>query len=768
MPDPQITVNGQPRPLAGVPVHTNALDFLRGLGLTGAKEGCAEGECGACAVLVARPDGDGTRWTPVNACLVPAAALDGQEVVTAEGLGTPGRTCTRCRPSSPSGAARSAATARPGFVCSMAAEYYRADRGRRDRPTRARPQRLRPPRDRRQPVPLHRLPPDPRRRLGARRARRRRPARRAAVAPCAGARRDPASTASPGRPTSPRRWPCWPSTPTPRSSPARPTGASRSTCAAAGRRTSSRSTGCPSCATPRRPATTRRDRRGAHPERGRARPRRTRCRCWTQVWPLFASRLIRNSATIGGNLATASPIGDLAPALLALDASLVLASADGDREVALADFFTGYRATVLGPDELVRSVRVPTPLAGLTTFHKIAKRRYDDISSVAVGFALDVVDGTVVRARIGLGGVAATPLRALATEAVLEGRPWTEETVEAAAPCWPARARRSTTSGRARPTARRCSATPCASRGGRSPALRVAREGSASALPHESADLHVTGHALYTDDLVHRTPRVLHAHPVCSPHAHARVTRLDVAPALAVAGVVRVLTAADVPGVNDAGVKHDEPLFPDEVMFVGHAVCWVLGETLEAARLGAAAVEVDYEPLPAIVSRRRGDRGRELPGRPARRRARRRRAGPGRRPPTSSAASPRWRGRSTSTSRPTRRWRWSTRAARSSCRAAPSTPPRPRRSSRTCSGLHSHHVTVQCLRMGGGFGGKEMQPHGFAAVAALGATLTGRPVRLRLTRTQDMTMTGKRHGFHAAVAGRLRRRRPAARRSRRR
>ena len=66
----------------------------------------------------------------------------------------------------------------------------------------------------------------------------------------------------------------------------------------------------------------------------------------------------------------------------------------------------------------------------------------------------------------------------------------------------------------------------------------------------------------------------------------------------AVPGVVRVLTAADVPGVNDAGVKHDEPLFPDEVMFFGHAVCWVLGETLEAARLGAAAVEVDYEPLP--------------------------------------------------------------------------------------------------------------------------------------------------------------------------
>ena len=64
-------------------------------------------------------------------------------------------------------------------------------------------------------------------------------------------------------------------------------------------------------------------------------------------------------------------------------------------------------------------------------------------------------------------------------------------------------------------------------------------------------------------------------------------------------------------------------------------------------------------------------------------------------------------------------------------------------------GRHSHDVTVQCLRMGGGFGGKEMQPHGYAAIAALGSTLTGRPVRLRLNRTMDMTMSGKRHGFHA-------------------
>ncbi|MFP5347694.1 MAG: molybdopterin cofactor-binding domain-containing protein, partial [Actinomycetes bacterium] len=121
------------------------------------------------------------------------------------------------------------------------------------------------------------------------------------------------------------------------------------------------------------------------------------------------------------------------------------------------------------------------------------------------------------------------------------------------------------------------------------------------AIPHESAALHVTGEALYTDDLLTRTRSVLHAYPVQAPHAHARVTALRTEPALEVPGVVRVLTAADVPGVNDSGVKHDEPLFPDEVMFYGHAVCWVLAEDIEAARLGALAVEVEYERLPALV-----------------------------------------------------------------------------------------------------------------------------------------------------------------------
>jgi xanthine dehydrogenase small subunit len=119
--------------------------------------------------------------------------------------------------------------------------------------------------------------------------------------------------------------------------------------------------------------------------------------------------------------------------LLALEASLVLTGPSGDRVVPLDEFFTGYRQTALASDELIREIRVPLPLSGVAAFHKVTKRRYDDISSVAVAFALEVADGTVVRARIGAGGVAATPIRARATEAALEGMPWSPEPVARAA-----------------------------------------------------------------------------------------------------------------------------------------------------------------------------------------------------------------------------------------------------------------------------------------------------------------------------------------------
>ncbi|MEX5307688.1 xanthine dehydrogenase molybdopterin binding subunit [Kocuria sp. CPCC 205258] len=267
-------------------------------------------------------------------------------------------------------------------------------------------------------------------------------------------------------------------------------------------------------------------------------------------------------------------------------------------------------------------------------------------------------------------------------------------------------------------------------------------------VPHESAALHVTGTALYTDDLIVRHQDVLHAWPVQAPHAHARVQDLRTAPALAVPGVVRVLTAADVPGVNDAGTKHDEPLFPAEVMFYGHAVCWVLGETQEAARLGADAVEVDYEPLPSLVTVAEAvEAGSFQGGQPT--------VSRGDTGTALATAAHRFSGEfefggqehfylETHAS-----FAYVDEGGQVLVHCSTQHPTETQEIVAHVLGLHSHEVTVQCLRMGGGFGGKEMQPHGYAAVAALGSVLTGRPVRLRLNRTQDLTLSGKRHPYHA-------------------
>jgi len=268
------------------------------------------------------------------------------------------------------------------------------------------------------------------------------------------------------------------------------------------------------------------------------------------------------------------------------------------------------------------------------------------------------------------------------------------------------------------------------------------------AVSHESADLHVTGAALYTQDLVGRTHGTLHAWPVQAPHAHARVTGLRTEAAYDVPGVVLVLTAEDVPGINDAGEKHDEPLFPSEVMFYGHAVCWVIGETLEAARQGADRVEVDYEPLPALVSVHDAIKAESYQGH-------QRTVSRGDVAAGLEKAVYRFSGELEIGGQ--EHFYLETQAALALVdengqifvQSSTQHPSETQDIVAHVLGLPAHEVTVQCLRMGGGFGGKEFQPHGLAAIAALGATLTGHPVSLRLTRNQDITMSGKRHPFFA-------------------
>ena len=438
----QVSVNSTVHEFDGPP-HTNALDFLRGAGLTAAKEGCAEGECGACAIMVARPDADeATRWTSINSCLLPAAALDGQEVITAEGLAS-GESVHPVQEEMAVRGGSQCGYCTPGFICSMAAEYYRPERA---EDAIAADHHCGP-----NGFDIHSLSGNLCRCTGYR------PIRDAAYAlgqPEAGdtiaqRRQKPAPTSAStdihradtatGEQGRYRR----PSTLAEAIDilAAEPEALVVAGATDWGVEVNIKGARAKSMLAIDRLPELRGIRRtedyielgAAHTLSELERELAGSIPLLGKLIPQFASRLIRNAATIGGNLGTGSPIGDAPPALLALEAQLVLTSVQGARVVDLADYFTGYRQTVRAAGELITAIRIPLPLAPMTSFQKIAKRRFDDISSVAIGYAVSVEDGVVAKARIGLGGVAATPLRADATEALLEGSAWTLETVHGAA-----------------------------------------------------------------------------------------------------------------------------------------------------------------------------------------------------------------------------------------------------------------------------------------------------------------------------------------------
>jgi len=266
---------------------------------------------------------------------------------------------------------------------------------------------------------------------------------------------------------------------------------------------------------------------------------------------------------------------------------------------------------------------------------------------------------------------------------------------------------------------------------------------------HESADGHVSGRAIYTDEQ-HPPSGLLSLWPVQAPHAHAQVLRIDTRAAAQMPGVVRVLTAADVPGENDTGpILHDEPLIAtDRICYYGQPVAWVVAVDEASARAAAAVVQVGYAPLtprlsiaeaiaeeafhlpPAYV--RRGDAAAALQQSPHR-----------------AAGEITIGGQDhfyleTQTS-------WVQLDADGLIQITASTqhPTETQIIVARVLGIPANRVVCRCLRMGGGFGGKETQANSFAAIAALAAWHTGRPVRIKLTRQLDMQLTGKRHPFFA-------------------
>lgn len=268
------------------------------------------------------------------------------------------------------------------------------------------------------------------------------------------------------------------------------------------------------------------------------------------------------------------------------------------------------------------------------------------------------------------------------------------------------------------------------------------------AQPHESAALHVLGQATYTDDAaeVHGT---LHGALGLSSMAHAKILSIDLAPVRASRGVVAVLTADDIPGTNDCGpIIHDDPILADGlVQYVGQPIFIVVADTHDNARRAARLAQVTYEERPAILTAQaaRAEQSFVLPPMQLTRGD----------PAAALAAAPhKLKGElyvggqeqfylegQVAYAVPQENY-----GMRVLC--STQHPSEMQHVVAHALGLSSHHVTVECRRMGGGFGGKESQSALWAAAAAVAASRLKRPVKLRADRDDDMLVTGKRHDFH--------------------
>jgi xanthine dehydrogenase large subunit len=281
------------------------------------------------------------------------------------------------------------------------------------------------------------------------------------------------------------------------------------------------------------------------------------------------------------------------------------------------------------------------------------------------------------------------------------------------------------------------------------PALKSAAwSGVGVARPHESAALHVLGQATYTDDIA-EVQGTLHAALGLSARPHARIAALDLAAVRASRGVVAVLTASDIPGVNDCGpIIHDDPILADGlVQYVGQPIFIVVADTHDNARRAARLAQVSYEELPAILTPQaaraaqsyvlppmrlaRGDAAAAFDGAPHKLKGELVVGGQEQfylEGQIAYAIPKEDQGMLVlcSTQHPSEMQHVVAHAL----------------------GLHSHHIVVECRRMGGGFGGKESQSALWATAAAIAAVRVKRPVKLRPDRDDDMLVTGKRHCFH--------------------
>jgi xanthine dehydrogenase small subunit len=415
------------------PPSTMLLAWMRDeAGLTGTKEGCAEGDCGACTVALGEPDpkGGGLRWRAVNACILFLGALDGKAVLTVEGLEGPDGALHPVQQALVEHHGSQCGFCTPGFVMTLFAHWWR--QGATDRATLddvlagnlCRCTGYRPILDAARAM---------YERSGGDYLRTREATILARLSAWAvEGERAPA-----------------PGFVAPRSLDvlaahleAHPHALVVAGATDAGLWVTKELKRYDHVVSLAEVAELRAiDIGESHVEVGAAATYSDLLPIAERCWPAFAammkrlgSELIRNAATLGGNLGSASPIGDCLPVLLVLDATLVLRKGARTREVATEAFFLDYKKTVLEPGEIVTRIRLPR-LDAATKLHveKISKRFDQDISAVLAAVCVRIEDGRITAPRVAMGGMAATPKRAAAAEAALAGAPLDDDAFLAAA-----------------------------------------------------------------------------------------------------------------------------------------------------------------------------------------------------------------------------------------------------------------------------------------------------------------------------------------------
>lgn len=352
----------------------------------------------------------------------------------------------------------------------------------------------------------------------------------------------------------------------------------------------------------------------------------------------FAGRQIRNVASLAGNVATASPISDANPVLMAAGADVIVRSQkEGSVALPISKFFLGYRTTALPPDAVITHLRIPLPSGDakeVTKAYKQAKRKDDDIAIVTAAFRVRLdSSGAVTHATLAYGGMAPTTVEAKRAQEALTGKTWFESaTLEAGLDALAADFNLSFSVPGGMAHYRRALALSLFFRfwhevvaelgmGSVDADLvrEIHRELSSGArddynpheqrvvgkqVPHLSALKQCTGEAQYVDDM-ERQERELFGALVLSAKAHAKLVEVDWTPALAMPGVVGYVDKYSIPKEANiwGSVKKDETFFADGVVLShGHTIGMVYADTAPQAQAAAKAVRIVYEELPAILT----------------------------------------------------------------------------------------------------------------------------------------------------------------------